>query len=124
MVADKAVADEKARTAHQGSVEGATSIAEAVKRVADAAVAEIQKKGGDTGPSDFHVTGSPGGRIVLEGPVGTFGPSGTVKIGNTQINTREWSSQRIVGDLPAGMTSGVVEVWIDAKTVRRGYLKV
>jgi len=127
--ADKAAADEQARVRAEqqkaGAVEGATSVAEAVRRVADAAVAAVQKAPVTGASSDFHVTGTPGGSIQLDASsTGAFGASGTVKLNGAQIHTREWSSQRIVGDLPAGSTSGMVEVALDADTIRRGYLTV
>lgn len=102
---------------------GAQAVADAVKRVADAAVAEIAKvKPASDKPSDFLATGVAGGRFMLDGPVGTFGPSGTVKLNGAQLQTREWSSQRVVGDLPQGAKSGTIEVYVDANTVRRSYL--
>lgn len=115
----KAAQAEKARVAHTGAQEGAQSVAEAVKRVADAAVAEVQKvKAGP--PADLYASGTAGGRVNIVGTY--FGPSGTVKLNGVQVNTREWSTTRIVGDLPADAKSGPLEVHVDDKTVKTGYL--
>ena len=122
--ADKAAASDKARATHVGAQEGATSVAEAVKRVADAAVAEIQKVNSGEKP-ELSAVGSAGGKVTVERLIteASFGTSGTLKIGGHQIHTRDWSTQRIVGDLPANVASGAeVIVQVDDKVSRRGKL--
>lgn len=117
------VANEKATADVKAAASGAQAVADAVRRVADAAVAEVSKtKASGQQASDFHSSGSAGGKFLLEGPVGVFGASGTVRLNGAQLHTREWSSQRIVGDLPAGTRSGEVTVHVDSETTRRSYL--
>lgn len=117
--ADKKSADLKAAE-KTAAVEGATSVAEAVRRVADAAVAEVQKT--QAGPAyDLQFSGSPGGTFTITGP--GLGSSGTVKVGGRQVETTAWSTQRIEGLLPADVPDGEVTVQLDEKTVRRGVFK-
>lgn len=117
----KAALTEKRKATQEGSVEGARSVAEAVRKVADAAVAEIQKQPVGQIP-ELIFTGTPGGRFTIYG-AGNLGPSGTVKVNGADQHTREWSTSRIVGDLAAGTQPGTVEVHVDDKTVRRGEFK-
>lgn len=123
-VAAAKTANDKAAAEVQSAATGAQAVAEAVKRVADAAVAEASKVKSGAPTGDFRATGTPGGKFTLDGPPGTFGASGTVLMGRTQLHTREWSSQRIIGDLPLGTKSGPIEVHLDQETVRYGYLTV
>ena len=76
--ADKAVASERAAADKTASTDAARTVAEAVKRVADAAVAEIQKI--DVGePQDFVFSGGQSGTFEIRGD--GFSSSGTVRIG-------------------------------------------
>lgn len=120
---EQKAADDRAHVARGAAAEAATSVADAVKRVADAAVAEVQKSRATGGDGDFIFSGTPGGRFRIDGPVGSFSTNGTVKLNGVQLHTRAWSSMRIEGDLPAGSQPGEVTVAIDEKTVRRGYAK-
>jgi len=99
--------------------EGAHSVAEAVKRVADAAVAEIAKVVPQDNDLDFSFSGKRGGLFVAEGPIGTFGTSGTIKLAGMQLHTTSWSTQRIEGRLPSEAVSGEVLVYVDEKTIRK-----
>ena len=114
---------EKARAVHKSEVSGAQSVAEAVKRVADGAVAAAQRAG-QSGPvvGNFVVSGSPGGRFTIRGD--GFTGSGTVSLNGVQLVTDEWGGQLIRGKLPADAKSGEVVVRIDEKTEQRGYLRV
>lgn len=114
-------AEEKANAKKSAEVSGAQSVADAVKRVADAAVAAAQKSEPETTSYDFRFTGTPGGTFAIDG--NNLGSSGTVLMGKTQLFTTEWSTTHIEGTLPAGMPSGEVVVHIDDKTNRRGYFK-
>lgn len=116
-------ANERNAVHRAASTEAATSVADAVRRVADAAVAEVQR----TAPAsnqdlDFTFSGSPNGGFVITGP-GNFSSSGSVQINGVHADTIAWSTSRIEGRMPAGVTSGEVLVIIDADTVRRGYYK-
>lgn len=91
---------------------------------APAAAPPARSEAEDASATDFIASGSPGGKFQLDGPVGTFGASGTVTLNGVQLHTREWSTQRVVGDLPAGSQSGVIEVAVSADLTRRGYLKI
>lgn len=73
---------------------------------------------------EFQAMGVPDGKYTLGSVNGTFGASGTVMFGGKQLPTSEWSSERIVGNLPADAISGPVDVYLDSETVRRGYLTV
>lgn len=107
---------------------GAQSVAEAVKRVADAAVAEVNKVK-EPFKGDFAVTVG-GGRFYLVFPrdvreTGTtgFGPSGTVTIGGVQAKTNGWSTTRIDGWIPGDQKpEAEVIVHVDEKTQLRGRL--
>lgn len=116
----KADADKQA--AMQGAhVEAARSVSELVKRVADAAVAEISKvRTVDKG--DFVSSGTAGGRFNIDGPVGSFGTNGTVTLNGVQLVTRGWGSMHIEGTLPADAKSGELVVHIDDVTSKRGLL--
>lgn len=124
--ADKSAADrvaaDKAAAHRDGAVEGARSVAEAVRRVADAAVAAVQNVQPAHTDREFQASGSAGGTFELNGPQGIFSSGGTVTLNGQQVHTTEWSTTRIVGRLPQGVKSGDIVVHIDDKTSRRGYL--
>lgn len=109
---------ERAKLEKAGAQQGAESVADAVKRVADAAVAAVGKGvlGGPAKELFFH--GTPGGAFEIRGE--GFGPSGVVKVNGVQCHTKMWSTRWIKGDLPAEVGYGNVEVHVDDKTVRRG----
>jgi hypothetical protein len=115
---NKAAADKSAAT-KDGAVEGAASVADAVKRVADAAVAEVQKTKVAELPGDFHFTGTPGGRFRADGQ--GFGSSGVIRVAGQQVQTTGWGSTHIEGTLPADVKSGEVTVHVDENTVQRGH---
>ena len=112
------VASAATQAAHEKA--GAHSVAEAVKKAVDIIVAEVGKAQPQDQDLDFRFSGSRGGRFVAEGPVGTFGASGTIKLGGTQLQTLEWSSQRVVGYLPADAPTGEVTVDVGEKKTVRG----
>ena len=104
--------------------EGAQSVADAVKRVADAAVAEVSKVKVEEEGSDFTFAGTPGGRFVITAPgYGRFSTNGTVKLNGQQLHAFAWSSGRIQGNLPADAKPGDVEVAVDDKTKFTGKFK-
>lgn len=107
-------------TADNNAVTGAQSVADAVRRVADAAVAEVSRvQNQPAGPtSAFTFTGTPGGGFTIRGQ--GFGASGTVKVGGVQVRTTGWSTTEIHGTLPANVGSGEVVVQVDEKTALRG----
>lgn len=108
-----------AKAAHDTSVEGARSVADAVRRVADAAVAELQKRP-IAGPEGNFVFSASASRFRIRG--NGLGTNGTVKIGNQQLNVRAWGTTEIEGDMPANVPqSGEVVVHIDDKTTQRAH---
>lgn len=118
---DKAAAAKTAEQHKQSTISGATSVAEAVRRVTDAAVAEIQKTTPTNQDRDFTFTGTAGGRFEIRGH--GFTASGTVKVGDVQLLTTEWSDSFIAGVMPAGVQSGEVTVNIDENTSQRSYFQ-
>lgn len=110
--------DAKARTDARS---GAEAVADAVKKVADAAVAAV--KGAPSGPSyDFDVALS-GARFEINGT--GFGANGVVTIGGHQADTVEWGANRIIGKTPGGLSGEVeVVVHIDDKTKQTAKVKV
>lgn len=103
-------------------VEGAQAVADVVKRVADAAVAEIQRVGPTKSYGDFGlVTGRPGGQFRILGS--GFGPGGSVHIGKSQAHILSWSTQEITGVLPADAKDGEVVVHVDDTVKRRGQFR-
>jgi hypothetical protein len=96
---------------------GAQLVADAVKRVADAAVAEIQKAPKAPG-GDFVVSGSAGGKFTIRGT--GLGTNGVVKLNGVQLATQEWGSTFIQGTLPADARAGELVVHVDDKTTKRG----
>lgn len=103
--------------------EGAASVAEAVKRVADAAVAEVNKVKTDEPVGDFTFTGTLGGRFTASAPTARFSTGGTVKLNGAQLHTFGWSALQIEGSLPADAKPGEVVVEIDDETKFTGYFK-
>lgn len=108
-------------TATENAATGAQSVAEAVKRVADAAVAEVQR----TAPvraGDFLIAGSAGSRFEIRGA--GFSTGGTVTVNGRLVHTTGWGATRIEGVLPDGVKPGdEVVVIVDADTQQRGYLR-
>ncbi len=114
-------ADVKPDDAKRSSVEAAQSVADAVKRVADAAVAEVQKAPVAREPVDFAATGKPGGTFTIRGD--GFSSGGVVTFNGVAAETTAWGGQYIAGRMPAGAKDGdEVRVIIDAKTSQRGRL--
>jgi hypothetical protein len=131
--AEKAAADKHAAEKRElqkkeqtAALSGAESVADAVRRVADAAVAEVQKSNLGVLP-DVIVSGTPGGSFELRaGPNISFGASGTVTFGKQQAVTTEWSTSRIVGTVPANVGDNEVTdvtVHVDDKTKHVGQFK-
>ena len=105
------------------AVEAARSVAEAVTRVADAAVAEVSKTKVEEDDSDFVFVGTPGGHFHISGPWGKFSTNGTVLLNGQQLHAYAWSSGRIDGNLPADAKAGDVVVVVDDKTRFKGKFK-
>lgn len=108
---DKAASDakaaEKAASDKAAADEAAKSVAEAVKRVADAAVAAVQK----TEPKkaqDFVFSGARNGRFTIRGK--GFSVNGTVRINGIQADTNAWGDDRIEGHVPSDVKAGAVTV--------------
>lgn len=121
---EKVQASEKRRTEQAAAVTGAQAVADAVSKVAAAAVdaARSQSTGDDL---DFVTSGAPGGTFHLRAKTGPiFSDSGSVFVNGKPQKTLEWGATYIRGVLDADVKSGEVTVPIDAQTVRRGYLKV
>lgn len=129
---DKAAADKKAADAAKaeasraGANEAAQSVADAVKRVADAAVAEVQKTT-PVAQQDFSFDSRPGvptGRFTIRGK--GFSSGGTVLIGGAQALTTEWGNEYIAGRMPEGVKTGPisVEVVVDSATRQTGAFRV
>jgi hypothetical protein len=108
------MADEKAAT-----LTGASAVADAVKRVADAAVAEVAKTKVGLVP-ELVAAGTAGGKFAIRGS--GFGAGGVVKVNGVQVRTTGWSTTSIEGMLPAEAVSGEVVVHVDDKTARRGHI--
>lgn len=116
---------ERENVERQAATTGAEAVADAVKKVADAAVA--QARGANVGESvgDFIITGTPGGRFEMRSKTGPiFSSAGTVHINGKPQVTHEWGADYIRGRLDPDVKSGEVVVQIDEKTKRVGYLKV
>lgn len=124
MMPEKKIHDESAAAAKEkdAALIGAKAVAAAVSKVADAAVAEVQKTPATSGPGpDLTARGTIGGRFVL---VGTgFGASGTVLLNGVQLETLSWSTTQIEGKLPVDAKSGAVVVQL-AESKRTGYLQL
>ncbi len=102
------------------AVTGAQAVADAVQRVADAAVAEVQKTP-SVEPQEVIVLGA-GNKFELQGE--GFSHNGTVTVNGMQAETTGWGSTRIYGKFPAGAPSeGEIVVHIDDKTSKRGTFK-
>ena len=117
---DKAKSD-KAEAEKTAAVTGAQAVADAVNKVAAAAVDAAKTAAGKTIP-DVIVTGTPGGKFEIRGD--GFSSGGSVLIGGVAQQTYEWGAQYIRGKLDANVVSGDVVVQIDKDTKRVGYLKV
>ena len=100
---------------------GAAAVAEAVKRVADAAVAEVNKVAPEK-EYDFRIVGGPGGKFRIDGA--GFSTGGSVLFGGVAAKTTSWGSTKIEGAIPPGAKTGEVIVWVDPQTQFKGYLKV
>lgn len=121
---DREEAVRRAQEKNAASVEGARSVGEAVKRFADAAVAEASKVRAED-QRELLATGTVGGRFrltYLGNDKTGFGPSGTVLLNGAQVSTNGWSTTVIEGTLPADARSGEVVVWMGQDVQRRGYL--
>lgn len=111
-------------TERTAAVAGAQAVADAVKKVTDAVVSEVQKTPAAVLEGDFSVTGVPGGSFEIRSHgTANFGASGTVKFGTLDAKTTEWGTTRIVGTLPPGVAKGEVTVLVDDKTQFTGELK-
>lgn len=99
---------------------GANAVADAVKRVADAAVNEIKKVPTAKVP-DVVVEGVAGGSFTIRGT--GFGTSGKVTFAGVPAKTNGWGDTRIEGVVPANVTEGEVVVHVDDKTQRKGFFK-
>ncbi len=112
--------DGKSKSEQQSAATGAKAVADAVSKVADAAVAEVQKQ--HPGPSGaVQVSGTAGGTFTITGD--GFGPGGTVTFNGVQVPTRAWSTTLIIGHLPAHVQEGEVVITVDEDTKRRGFFK-
>ena len=127
----KAEADKKERETHQkdskeraAAAQGAESVAQAVKKFADAAVQAVQVSPLAMVEGDFRASGSPGGSLEIVAHHGNkLGSSGTVTVAGKQAQTTEWSVDRIFGKTPAEAKSeDEVVVHVDDKTKFTGTL--
>ena len=121
-----ATAEDRARDDRQkndgiSAATGAQAVADAVKRVADAAVNEVSKIAPDK-EYDFRIVASPGGKFRIDGH--GFSTGGSVLFGKTAAKTTGWGATKIEGIVPEGAKTGEVVVWVDEQTQFRGYLKV
>jgi len=112
-------AEERNRAGMQGAANGARAVADAVNRVADAAVSEIRK--GRSGPVYDFITTGHGTSFRLRGDGFTAG--GSVLIGGRPATILAWGDENIEGTVPDGVSEGEVEVIIDDKTKKRGFYK-
>ncbi len=109
---------------HKAAVEGARTVAEAVSKLADAAVEEVQKvKAVEKG--EFVASGVPGGKFKIVSTSGKiFSSSGTVLLNGKQLFTKHWNVEEIIGNLPEDAKAGEIVVWIDPETQRKGTLSL
>lgn len=122
---EKVKAEDKANQEKAAAVTGAQAVAEAVNKVANAAVDAAKATSVVGADLDFVITGHPGGKFearAKSGPI--FSTSGSIFVNGKKQHTDEWGADYIRGRLDADVKSGEVTVPIDEKTVRRGYLKV
>lgn len=103
---------------------GASAVADAVKKVADAAVAEVAKVKSVEIP-EILVEGSAGARFVIRPSRAgiKLGTNGKVTFNGVTAKTDGWGATRIEGVLPDGVSAGEVVVHIDDKTQRRGFFR-
>jgi hypothetical protein len=115
------MAEEPQKVRNEGAVEGAQSVAEAVKRVADAVISDVQSKDIGFLPEVLVSGGTKkGNQFELRGE--GFGTNGTLKVGGHQVKTTEWGPQHIVAELPADVKDGdAVTIIVDDKTTKTGY---
>lgn len=119
----KVKAAEKNQTERSAALTGAQAVADAVSRVANAAVAEVSKSEVVGEGLDFVITaGKAGGTFHIRGDGFTGG--GSVLIDGKAQQTFEWGDEYIRGKLDDNVKSGEVIVWIDKSTQQRGYLKL
>lgn len=119
---ERAKAEDKARVERTSAVGGAQAVAEAVKRVADAAVAAASRV--EAAPQfDFAITGVRGGVFRIRGD-NNLGASGSVLLNGKSVETTGWGASNIEGKLPSDAQSGEVIVQLDAQTRRTGYLRL
>lgn len=102
---------ERDRQAASHAVAGAQAVADAVKRVADDAVQGARGARASALEGNFLVSGTPGGRFTIRG--NGFTGSGTVLLNGKQLETTEWSNERIAGKLPSDARPGEVVVVVD-----------
>ena len=110
---------DSAKETKTAAVIGAQAVADAVAKVATAAVAEVQKTKFAPEDNRIVITGTPGGRFELRGD--GFGSSGSLLIGGKQARTTAWGTMRIEGWLPEGITDGdELVIWISKETQLHG----
>lgn len=124
----KTVAEEKLTAEKEAAVSGAQAVADAVGKVAQAAVDQARGVRTREAPRDLTITGTPGGTFHLRSTAthasGGFSTGGSVLIGGKAQQTYEWGALYIRGRLDPDVQSGEVVVQIDAQTRRTGYLRV
>jgi hypothetical protein len=114
------IIEDKTKT-QQTSATGAQAVADAVKRVADAAVAAVHQVPAEQ-DYDFKIAGAPGSTFRIDGA--GFSTGGSVLFGGIAAKTTGWGATKIEGIIPAGAKTGEVVVWVDEHTQFRGHLKV
>lgn len=114
------MADKEEVANQAAAVSGAQAVADAVKRVADAAVSAASKAPIGEKP-ELIVSAVAGGRFVIRGE--NLGTNGVVTFGGQPVTVRGWGGTRIEGEVPAGTPHGEVVVHIDDKTQKRGYFR-
>lgn len=118
----KVKAEEKAKSEQAAAVSGAQAVADAVSKVANAAVDAAKSAQAFDAGLDFVITGHPGGTFEARGK--GFSSSGAIFVNGRRQETFEWGDTYIRGRLDADVTSGEVTVPIDDKKKLVGYLKV
>jgi hypothetical protein len=107
--------------ADTNAVQGASAVADAVKRIADEAVNAIKKVPGEPVP-DMIVDATSNGGFTIRGK--GFSTNGTVTFDGQQAKTTGWGDTHIEGIVPAGVKSGEVVVHVDDRTTRKGTFKI
>lgn len=119
----KAQDDERDRAEKAAAALGARAVADAVTKVAHAAVEGASAAAARGSVAyDFGVTGQPGSTFEIHGK--GFSTGGSVFLNGRRLHTDEWGDTYIRGRLDTDAMSGEVVIPVDTQKKLTGYLKV